>query len=475
MKIVLCTPPSKETDFRWPPIGLLYIASYLKSKSDHEVRVIDAFSCSISEAQFLSQIRKEEPDVVGLSCTSYTFLKSMDLLGKIKQIFPDVKVVLGGIHATFFAEKIVENYKFIDFVVKGEGEIAFSELIENLHNRKELKSIGGLTFIDNNKIVSSKEEFISDLDSLPFPDRKLVEGNDYAHCWFDFKLTFGRFTTILTSRGCPYSCTFCCCSALFKRKWRARSVDNILDELEEIYSQGYKTCIFVDDNFTLVPARVIELCRGIMRRKIKLDLHCEGRVDKASLDVLKEMKRAGFSTIYFGAESGLQKVLDYYKKGITVEQIKDAVGKAKKAGLNVIGSFIIGSPIETRQDVLKTLDFASDLRIALQINLLGIVPGTELWLRLESSGEIKKNDWKIAHSISEYCGNFSQEELLEYLDYGYSLLIKKLKRPKSLRDILTLLSSYNTKIVLWNLSRNPLSLTKHLIKIWNGGLHPFRQ
>ncbi|NIM47046.1 MAG: radical SAM protein [Candidatus Aenigmarchaeota archaeon] len=476
MKIVLCTPPIGETlDYSWPPIGLLYIASYLKSKSNHEVKVIDAYCSNETENQFLNQIKKEKPDVIGLSCTSYTFLRSMRLLKKIKQMFPEVIIVLGGIHATFFAEKILKNYKFIDFVVKGEGEITFYKLINNLHNRKKLKNIKGLAFYYKNKIVNNKIEFIEDLDSLPFPDRSLVKSIDYAQCWFGLKLSFGKFTTLLTSRGCPHNCTFCCCSALFKRRWRTRSVENILDELEEIYSQGYDTCIVVDDNFTLNSKRVIKICRGIKKRKIKMNLNCEGRVDKASLEVLKEMKRAGFSTIYFGMESGLQKVLDYYKKGITVEQIKNAVRNAKKARLNVIGSFIIGSPIESKEDILKTLEFATDLHIGLQINSLGIVPGAELWSKLENNNKIRKNDWKSAHSISKYYNNFSEKELLNFIDYSYKLHSKKwLLRLNFLKDIFTLLTGYNIRIISWNLSKNPFLFMKRLIKIFTEGFYPYR-
>lgn len=475
MKIILCTSPSKETDFRWPPIGLLYIASYLKSKGDHEIQVIDGFSGRINDEQFLSQIVSDKPDVIGLSCTSYTFLKSVELLEKIKQELPNTIIVLGGIHVTFYATAVVKGYKFVDFVVKGEGEVVFSELVENLHDREKLRNISGLTFIDNDGVIDNKAEVIADIDSLPFPDRSLLEDIDYGHYWFGFKLNWGKFTTILTSRSCPYKCIFCCCSTVFGRKWRARSVDNILDELEEIYSQGYGSCIFVDDNFTLIPDRVVELCRGIVKRKIKMDLHCEGRIDKTSLGLLREMRKAGFSTIYFGMESGQQKVLDYYKKGITIEQIKAAVKNAKKAGMNAIGSFIIGAPIETRDDLMKTIEFATDLRIGLQINDLNLVPGTEMWARLENEGKLEEDDWKRAHSVCEYYGDISEEELKGYMNYGYDLLIKKLRRPESFRDISPLLSRSNFKIALWNLTRNFSPLVQHLIRIRKEGFQPFEE
>jgi anaerobic magnesium-protoporphyrin IX monomethyl ester cyclase len=463
MKIILCTPPFGKTDYSWPPIGLLYIASHLNSDSNHDIKVIDGYSFNIAEDIFLAKIKDENPDVLGLSCTSHTFLRSMELLEKIKQILPNVVIVLGGMHATFFAEKIVAEYRFIDFVVKGEGEFCFTKLINNLHNKKELKNVKGLAFIDGNEIVSSEGEIITDLDSLPFPDRKLVEKNEYYHNWFGLRFNFGKFTTILTSRGCPYGCIFCCCSALYKRKWRTRSVENVLDELEEIHSQGYKTCIFIDDNFTLIPERVVEICKGIVERGIKMDFHCEGRIDKMSLDIFKEMKKAGFTTVLFGLESGLQKILDYYKKGNKVEQVKKVVTDAKNAGLNVIGSFIVGAPIETEQDILDNLEYASDLRIPLYIGPLVIVPGTGLWSDLEENNRIKEDEWKSDHKVSKYYDHFTEEEISNYIDHGYSLMIKKLKRPRSIGDFTFFLSSYNLKIFLWNLYKNPITLLKRIL------------
>jgi len=468
MKVILCTPPSKGTEACWPPIGLMYLASYLKSKSNHEIKIMDAFSCNIDENQFLNQVKKENPDVIGLSCTSYTFLYSMKLLEKIKKMLPDIIIVVGGIHATFFAENILKNYKFIDFVIKGEGEITFSELINNLHDIRKLKNIKGLAFRYKNKLINNKTELISKLDILPFPDRELVKNNDYAHYSNGIRITSGKFTTILSSRGCPHNCIFCCCSALFNRVWRTRSVESILNELDEIYSQGYETCIFVDDNFSLLPERVLKICRGIKKRKIKMDLHCEGRVDRASFDVLKEMKEAGFSTIYYGMESGVQKVLDYYKKGTTTEQIRNAVKNSKKIGLNTIGSFIIGSPVETREDILKTLRFASDLRIILQINSLDIVPGSILWSELNKDNKVGKDDWKRVYGASKYYNNFSREELSDLIEYGYKIQFRKWLSPTALSDVVNLFTSQNRKIISEN---SPILLIKRLAK----GLRPFRE
>ncbi len=463
MKIVLCNTPFGKTDYTWPPIGLLYIASHVKSQTDHNVKVIDGYSSNMPENQFLQKIKEENPDVLGLSCTSHTFLKSMEMLEKIRQELPDVVIVLGGMHTNFYAEKILNNYRFIDFIIKGEGEISFTKLVENLNNREELRKIKGITFFDGDEMVNNEAEIIQDLDSLPFPDRSLVDGNKYSHNWFGLKFSFGKFATILSSRGCPYSCIFCCCSAICKRKWRTRSVENILKELEELHSQGYKTCIFIDDNFTLSPERVIQICRGIVERKIKISLLCEGRIDKMSLEIFREMKKAGFTTILFGLESGSQKILDYYKKGIKIDRVKNVVAEAKEAGLNVIGSFMIGAPIETEQEIMQTLKFASSLRTPLIIDSLVMVPGTALWSELEKNNLLKDDDWKSDHKVNKYYSNFSEENLSDYIDYGYKLMIKELKRPRSIGDLTLYLSRYSIKIFLWNLFRNPITLMKRLI------------
>ena len=447
------------------------MASYLKSKSSHEVKVIDAYY-SMNEKQFLEQIKKEKPDVIGFSCTTYTFLKSMELLKKTKNALPDTTIVLGGIHATFFADKILKNYKFIDFVVRGEGEIAFTELVNNLGNRKKLKKVNGLALRDKGKIISNEPSFISDLDSLPLPDRRLLGDNDYSQTWFGVRLSLGKFTTLLTSRGCPHNCNFCCCSALFKKRWRTRSVKNILDELEEMYLQGYGTCIIVDDNFTLNPKRVVQICRGIRKRKIKMNLHCEGRVDRTDPKILKEMRKAGFSTIYFGMESGVQKALDYYKKGIKVEQIKNAVRNVKKARMNAIGSFIIGSPVETKEDVIKTLEFATELKIGLQINILELVPGSEIWM--DNIKKMGKDDWKRAHFITKFYDNFTRKEMLYFRELGYKMLSEKWMKVSSVKELPSLMTSYNVKVIISNISKDPYLFVKQLIKIYKEGLYPFK-
>ncbi len=461
MKIVLCTPPSTSTE-RWPPIGLLYIAACLKAEN-YDARVIDAFSCNMTEAELVSAVKKEAPDVVGMNSTAHTFIDAMSATKKIKEALPNAKIVLGGYQATFNAEKILSSYKFVDYVIKGEGERSFLELIECLSKRskKSKKKIKGLAYFDR-KFVNNEPEVIKELDALPFPDRGLVSKNEYSHHWNNIRLTFGKFTTILTSRGCPYRCRYCSCAA-FTKLYRERSVENVLDEFEEIYSQGYKTCIVVDDNFTMNEKRVMKICEGLRKRGVDMELHCEGRVNSASLQLMEKMKKAGFSTIYFGIESGSQKVLDYYRKGTTVEQIKDAVENAKKARMNIIGSFILGAPVESKEEIMHTLRFASSLRLhGVQLNILDLSPGTELWQEFEKNGRIRKDDWKSNHRIYEYSDNLTKDYLYQAVNKGYNMFLDSWKSKSALKELfLNIASNSSTrKIIAWNLWKNPKNVIR---------------
>jgi len=461
MKVVLCTPPSMSKE-RWPPIGLLYIASYLRANGYNDVSIVDAFSCNMTEDDLVNAVEKENPDIVGMNSTAHTFIDAMSATEKIKNAIPNAKIVLGGYQATFNAEKILRSYKFVDYVIKGEGEKSFLELIKNLSKKKDMKKVKGISYIAK-KFVSNDSDIIKDLDALPFPDRTLVEKNDYKHYWNNIRLTFGKFTTVLTSRGCPYNCRYCSCSAFTNRLYRERSIDSVIDELEEIYSQGYKTCIVVDDNFTMNKERVIKICEEMRKRRIDLELHCEGRVNSASQHMLRAMKKAGFSTIYFGIESGSQKVLDYYRKGTTVEQIRNAVDNAKKVRMNIIGSFILGAPVERKEDIMHTLKFASSLRLhGTQFNILDLSPGTELWSEFERNGKIRKNDWKSNHRIYEYSNNLSKEYLNQAVNRGYKMFLDSWKSKSALKELFinAAFNSSARRIITWNLFRN----TRNLIR-----------
>lgn len=453
-KVVFCTPPSEGLEHRWPPLGLLYMASNLEAKGDHEVRVVDAFERNMGLGEFLSKVKGEDPDIIAMSCTTHAFPSAVESLKEISMACPKAKIVMGGYHPTFTAEDILKAYGFVDYVVRGEGERVFLDLVDHIAIGEEPKKVLGVCYMKNKDVVMNPMDMIVDLDALPFPNRDLIQGYDYG-TWFNgIRLTFEKFTTILTSRGCPYRCRYCCCTTFSRGRWRTRSVKNIVDELEDVYRRGYGSCVIVDDSFMLNRRRVLKICEEIRRRKIRLQLLCESRVDHASPRVLKSMRDAGFTVVYFGMESGVQRILDYYGKRTTLEQNRRAAEEAKKAHILVIGSFIIGAPIETRDDVLQTLRFASSLNLhGIEINVLDLTPGMDLWEEAKREGRIGRDDWKTPHRVYECYDNFRGEELEGLRRLGYRLFFEDWAKLDALKELMSELAinPYARKVVSSNL------------------------
>jgi anaerobic magnesium-protoporphyrin IX monomethyl ester cyclase len=456
MKVLLSTPPGKTSE-RWPPLGLLYIASSIKENRNDDVVVIDAFCENLDKDELVSRIVSHNPDVVGFNCSTHTFIDTLDVLRELKHSLDNVITVLGGYHATFTSRRILNEYEFIDFLIKGEGEESFVELLDHLESGDPLSEIPGLGFKHDGIIVNNDFQLIQDLDSIPFPDRDFVADIDYGYAHQGISLTPGKFTTICTSRGCPFRCTYCSCTALSKGKWRKRSSKNVVDELKVLSDQGYETCVFVDDSFTQDRKRVREICRLIRENDIRMRLYCEGRVDRANLDLLKDMKRSGFDVIYFGAESASEEVLEYYNKRTNPNQIREAVNNAKKAGMLAVTSYIVGAPVETREDIDLTIDLIKETRPhGIQMNILDCLVGTPIWDNLETNGITGPNDWKTNHRIYEYYDRFTKEELDEMANEGYKAHIDGWMRPRSLLEIGRLfLANSSLRRIIWANFRNP--------------------
>ncbi len=451
---MLATPPGTTTEL-WPPLGLLYIAASVRSRRDDEIVVIDAFCENLTENELVSRIVKEEPDMVGLNCSTHTFLDAIATLSEVKEKLPDTVLAMGGYHATFAAEHILREYPCVDFIIKGEAEHAFVSLLECIERGEKPSMVEGISFLDSGKYMSNPLTLIQNLDALPFPARDLAHAVEYGYFHEEIPLTFGKFTTINTSRGCPFNCTYCSCAAFSARTWRRRSAENVVDELEELYKEGFEQCVVVDDNFTFDRKRVEKICRLIRERGIHMQLYCEGRVHNASYSLMKTMKRAGFNVMYFGAESASPHVLKYYNKTITPEQTKRAVENAKKAGMIVITSFIFGAPVESADDILRTIRFIEQIRPhAIQINILDCLLGTPIWDELVESGVVADGDWKRNHRIYEYpVSGFSREELERYVNQGYETYITSWKNAGGLKDLARLMIANKTarKIVMGNL------------------------
>lgn len=459
MKVVLITPNVGQaghikSQSAWPPLGLLYLGTTLQN-GGHEVRVIDNGRSQQPIWKLVEMVKQENPEVVGISVLTPTFRRGVKIAGAIKAEMPDIKIVFGNYHATFTYDRILKNYPTVDYVVLGEGEHSFLELVNALEKNGETKHIPGIACRHNGEAVkTSSRPLIQNLNELPIPDRSLLD-EEYHSEIMGLLGSGGKFTTVLTSRGCPYACRYCACAAFSLRKVRYRSPEAIVDELEQLYRDGYEDVGFVDDNLLVNRPRVEKICDLIKERKIRLNFWAEGRVDHASREMMKKFAQVGCKIIYFGIESGNQKVLDYYCKGITPEMSRKAVDNSKKAGIeNVIGSFIVGAPIETETDVKQTFDFALKMRGMdfSQMNPLCISPGMDLWNVAVKEGYLDEQEqWEEELlAVNVFPSHLQEKTLHEMIDEFYS---KFIVRPSFLVQQLlkTVMSKYRMRILMANL------------------------
>jgi len=390
------SPPSESmymVPTAWPPLGILYCAGVLR-EAGIEVSLLDQPAKRSSLDQTVNWVKKEDPDIIGFSVLLSTAKEAPKIAERVKAENPNITVVFGSHHATFNAERILKKYPFVDIVVRGEGEHTSLEIARCLEKQRELDKVEGVTFRKNDRIVSTPDRPLNkDVDALPFPDRDLA-GVQYKSAIFGVKINSRKFTTILSSRGCPFNCSFCGIRKFTRGAWRPRSVENVMAELEYLQSEGYEQFLFADDNFTLNAKRVSKLCRRIKKEGMDIEWFCDSRVDHISYDMFRDMVNAGCRCLFFGIESANQRILDYYRKGITPEQSERAVRKARKAGIDIIvGSFIVGAPDETQCEIVNTLQFANKLDIDVpDVNILGAQTGTDIWNDLVAKGLLNENE-----------------------------------------------------------------------------------
>ena len=440
----------------FPPLSILYLAAVLE-EMNFKVSVLDQPALGLTIEEAVQWVEKENPDILGFSTLTSSGQTAALISTKVKEKNPHVTTVFGNHHATFNAERILRKYPSVDIVVRGEGEKTVVELAECLKNGEDLKKVRGINFRNEGEIVSTPDQhLIDDLDSLPLPDRNLIDAE--YHCVIaGANIAPKKFTSIVTSRGCVYNCRFCSCTAIAKNRWRPRSAANTVEELKFLASEGYKQLIFVDDSFTMNPKRVIAICRGIRKENLDLEWICEGRVDICSYDMLHEMVQAGCKVLYLGIENANRRILKYYNKRITPEQSETAVRTAKKAGVDVVaGSFIIGAPDETREEMWNTVKFAQRVPIDIpQFNILGAHPGNDIWNEFVAKGFLDPEKWwekGVAVCDVYPYAKVSRDEIMRIMHnaffqhaYRPSFLVKQVAK--------TLKSMYRMNVFMNNLSR----------------------
>ncbi len=372
MRIALVAP-RHNPQYPQPPIGLAIVASLLE-KAGHQVRVVDADA----EPPEHALVAAADADWVGLSAVTPTIRSALTLARQLKEAHPKLTLVLGGPHATLLPQQTLEKAPDIDILVRGEGEETAVELARALEQRTTLEGIKGVSFRQEGRIVHNPDRpFLAGLDSLPLlPYDKLPLRRYRPHPPYGRALPFAA---LLTTRGCPYNCTFCS-KPVFGRRFRVQSAERVLEDIAELKSRyGVREIAFYDDTFTVDRKRSIALAEGMVQRGLKLHWTCGTRVNLVDRELLRLLKKTGCYAISYGVESGDQGILDNLKKGTTLEQGAEAIAMTREAGIYTIGYFMIGSPGETPETIAKTLRFAKALKVDFaQFAITMPFPGTEL-------------------------------------------------------------------------------------------------
>ena len=381
----------------FPPIGIMSLSSVLK-RAGHDCVMFDQANPETPNEVILEEILRRKPALVGLSflsTTSYPYAKV--LARQIRSVDSGIKIAMGGVFVTLNALLVKLQCGEVDFVCRGDGEQLILDLLERLDDPA---TVNGVTWRERDGHLrhNADRPLQRDLDQWPFPDRESLPLDFVESMPLDVPavLSLERFTTMQTSRGCPWPCVFCDIPIFNEGKWRARSAAHVVEELKHLQRDGYGSVYFVDDHFLLQPRRIEAICDGIRENGITIQWGCEGRVDSVCMQLFPAMAQAHCRTIMFGIESGSQKVLDRLQKEQTLAEIETAVTNAKKAAIEIVhGFFVVGSPDETEEDLRETFRFASRIRIdSFGFNRLCVYRGTPLWQEYVRRGLVNDaTDW----------------------------------------------------------------------------------
>ena len=418
------------------PLTIGFLAGYLETKFKNiYIKIIDEQFKQLTEVDLENFINEYTPSVIGFTVYTLTAYRAYFLGTLIKNKWPHIKVVMGGVHATLLPDEPLEKGA-ADFVVRNEGEITLTELLDTIWNKKAaFNNIAGLSYILDGSICHNKaRKLIENLDDLP----------NFPYHYFEDNISRYQFGNMLTTRGCPYECTFCSQRSIAGRTYRARSPEKVVEEMEILvnkYNQRWIT--FNNDNFIVNKKQVHRICDLIIQNKFPKDLKLgvNARGDAVTEDVLLHMRQAHFTTISFGLETGSERIMKLIKKSETVEDIERGVRIAKKCGFITTGSFIIGLPTETRKETIQTIKHAFKIPLDFaRFNILVPYPGSEIYEIIQKDEIHKVKDWSNYATHSGISGNTipyvpagrTAKELLKLQWYGNLLFYL---RPKQIFNI----------------------------------------
>ena len=413
------------------PLGLCYLASFLE-ENNFKSEILDLNFYKNKELILFNYLKKFNPRFVGLTGNTIDMINIWEIAKIVKNFNKNIKIIIGGPHVSALSEKTLKDFKDVDYIICGEGEITLKGLVSNLKKEK----IKGLVYRKKGKIVKNKtRELIKDINLLPLPARHKIELKKYIPLPGNYKKL--PSTAIVTSRGCPYKCTFCN-KSVFSNTIRFRSPANIVKEIEHCISEyGIYDFRFNDDTLTINQKRLEKLCKLIIDKNIKIFWNCYSRVEHVNLPLLKLMKQAGCYHIKYGLESGSEKILKKLNKTFSLEQARKAIKLTKKAGIEAKAMFMLGIPGETIKDIEKTIRFskliAPDIATFLVFTPL---PGSQLYSGLDKSGKLEHHNWdKYSQHDGYLIKGINEKVIKKYFKKAYlsfylrpSYFIQRFKR-----------------------------------------------
>lgn len=457
MKILLIRPFNKESLTVVPPLGLGYLATSLR-KNGFKVKILDCVKEKVMPEDFTRILQMVKPNLVGITVFSSDLVVTKEYLGKAKNYDRKIITVIGGPHPSAMPKECFDFYQsFLDFAFVGEAELGFPLLVKKLKKTKKLKAeslktIPGLVWRKDSEIKVNKPQYPMDLDRLGFPSWDLIKPETYPHAPIGGFARRFPVAYILTSRSCPFQCTFCAAKATHGLIFRRKSLNEVIKEVKYLTTKrGIKEIHILDDNFTLSNDFVKEFCQAKIKEKLDFSWNCSNgiRLDRIDEVTLILMKKAGCYSVAVGIESGSDRILKHMKKNITKNYIKKQVDLIRKVGLEVTGLFILGYPTETKRDILLTISFAKSLNLTKAgFSIFGPLPGSEMWEYLIKEGRLDLshlNNLSYYRTDSNYMKGVSQKD--------FRLLQKKAffdfyLRPKIILNLIRETSSPNHLLAL---------------------------
>ena len=409
MKIALINPPNKRNIIRkwycsvetnnylYPPDELIHIGGVLKRNKNVKTVLIDCIAKKINKFDLRKRLKQFNPDYTIFMPGFQTINKDIETMEEsIKGV--KTKLVCFGYLPSLFSKELLKKYH-IDIIVRYQPELAVFEIISG----KKLERIKGISYKDGDKIITNKKRVVNNIKKLPSPDRSLLDNNLYFTPFPDKK----PITSLLTSRGCPNKCNYCINA---NEQLIMKSISKVIEEVDECVKKfGIKTVRIVDDSFTADRKRVINFCNQLIKKHYNVDWVCLSRPDNLDSGLLKKMRKAGCKRILIGIESGSNKILNYYNRGHNLGKVKCIFRTMRKIGITSLAFFLIGAPIESKEDIKKSMKFAKGIDPDfIFVDVLTPVPGTFLYNKLKKE---KKIDFSLKPYHVDYKGLLCKKQL----------------------------------------------------------------